>query len=373
MNEEVEDEIIREEGAIGETAFIFISKHGTYELEDSLEFDIISCPIANLIRFQYSPIGTCSFGSFKTDIPTYFHLYNEFKNPNTNIIQTLENIGEQNKCSNYITQDYVEIHKTGLDPFEKKICKTRTNNKIIENKFGDLLLNKTYQVDTKPYDVSGIAILCNVSFILPDIFFNGNNKNKLDRLIEDLIHNPPQFRIGIYNDTTRKITYESNTELLSCPFFLLFYKLLNDINVVKNEAMSITDELDFSDMTNEYVLPTHIGNSPRGTPRYMIFEVNSYTIYNYFQYVNTLVNIDYSCGYIELSEEQQTRLKKMGKEKAEIKRKKTLRKLTDMGVSGGSKTKRNKTKRNKNKSRKIKRNETKRNKNKSRKTKRNKS
>jgi hypothetical protein len=68
-----------------------------------------------------------------------------------------------------------------------------------------------------------------------------------------------------------------------------------------------------------------------GEPRLMLSYIDTEQIYAYFQYVETFVNLDFSCSDFYVSDNDYTKLKKVGKKKAAklVNKKLVHRKLLD--------------------------------------------
>jgi hypothetical protein len=302
------------------TVCFFITRHGGYDITN-LKYNIETCEVNNLIRYTYSPKGTCGWSNHFFDINNYKILYDTLNNITNydEIITKLDILANINKSSKRTITDYHELYNHSVKPLNEKLCKSKNHNRIFLNNLGDVILNKFYETDNKDNVTSGVAILFDITFRLPDIFFASNeNIALLDNILtapwqkylskqhnayywfntetgERSWQNPSiklGFKTGIYNKRTQMITYESNTELVSCPYFIEYVKLTNKITTFNN-SKSIVDDLNVEDPEATYINNSEI---PTGLKRKMLHYFTSNDIYGYFKYVNTVVSIDYSCG-----------------------------------------------------------------------------
>ena len=201
-----------------------------------------------------------------------------------------------------ITRDYYKEKNKQIERGEKKLCENvDKSNKIIKNEYGNLYLQKSYENSCA--ECSGVLIMFNVTVKLPHCFFDENNNAVLEltNLNDNLIQNPLTYRIGVYNEHQHTITYEEGTELLSCPFFMLFLKLrLNSANLIN---------LDFKWFKPPKYKHTRnqIYNLKTGTSfenmivsdmesRQMLKYFTNSQIFEYFQEADTLINLDLTCG-----------------------------------------------------------------------------
>lgn len=274
---------------------LFITKHGGYIVNstknDRLDISTIPCPVKNLIRYQLAPHGTCSWGTVKSDYNNFniFHkILSEGELTENIVLNKLKRIPEILIKTPDITTDFFKQQNITKKIGEEKITKKiHLSNQINSINYGDLLLNKVYQLDNSNKKISGILIMFTVTFLLPDIFFE--NYSNMTRL-NDVINSSPNYvyKIGIYNDDNKTITYNANTELTSCPYFQLYTELWDGVKPKLLDAVS----LDNAGINTQTLMDTH--EQPLIRP--MIYEIESDILYTYFQYVNTLVNIDLSCG-----------------------------------------------------------------------------
>jgi hypothetical protein len=351
-----------------EIAIIFVANHGGYHINNKLGIKIIECPIKKLIRLQYSPYGTCSWSSNIDRINNYVNLHNTFNNRLTSstsdsleiskthnehvlivpqnptgytsikdkhlILEKLSLIGEQNKGTDVIVEDFYTKTKTKPNKFgESKInLNAKKSNKVLENSLGDKLYDKLYDVSNDG-ELRGISVLFNVTFKLPDICFTPENELKLTQLLQNA---PPSYLIGRYNTTTSEITYIANTELLSCPFFKMFAEIDDPIQHNIIDAYSIFDD------KNKPIL------------RPMINTISTETIYRYFQYVDMFVNIDYSCSSFSFEDKIEHRLHKMGKKRGTKILTRFRKNIEKNNLRGGLKTRKQHSKRRINTKRRIK-------------------
>jgi hypothetical protein len=363
------------------TAFIIISRHGGYDLNKKkhtnqknvyLDIDVINCPVPHLYRLISAPIAACSWGNDDFDIDQYVASYTyleEFRNNNDNIDvdrlkNALEDISNYNNAHYNFIKDIHSENQMKLGSFEKKICKMKNSNLVIENRLGDRILNKQYQADK--YTLSGIVIMFNITFRLPDILFETHPLNffsKLEKRATKLkVDNDQKFRqrVDIVNKT---ITYKANTELLDCPIFNLYVNILinqkgyNNITVFIKEAPSFSDYLNI----NEILRPQNVRNNfetfteyidgvrdfvsppadriaknsyPKGR-RHLIYELDNFLLYSYFQYLKNLVHIDLSCGSLMLNDFLDKNPKQYGKHSKHFKE--LMKKIKEESLYGGKK------------------------------------
>jgi hypothetical protein len=378
-------------------AVVFITKHGGYEVfNDSvkkrLTIESFPCPVKNLIRLQLAPHGTCSWATpstnfrdfsniycnlLKTNIPQ-FHRVEAEQQPlnavNDQMIQTI--IHSLNESAKFITStelcttDYHAIQGNSPAVGEHKICeKLKYAGKTRQNQLGDLLLNKEYQIDLEKTKTSGILIMFKVSFKLPDIFFtDGEPSVPVDSfadLLSSLSSPVPVFayKIGVYNNVNKTITYNAMTELMSCPFFQLYVKLFEQkytnghpkYDTIEKDGISFDNGAYLQDMRpygnitgnivgidcNDPATQSH-RDSPtyfsRYTTRPMLYEVNTKILYSYFQYSNTFVNIDLSCSFFIFTDALAST------NKAKYAHANTVQRGVKKGLAGGSKNKTQKIK-----------------------------
>lgn len=326
-------------------AVLFISKHGGYAVnlnrekldengKPTLDLEAIPCPVMNLIRYQYTPLGTCSW---TPEQMTVIEKFNDFKrllegrilslydiDPDaipTIITSALNSIAEQKKASPTMKIDYHTEFGINLNIGEKKFCdRISQSNKVTKIGYGDLLLTKMYQIDTNKYEQkpSGVLIMFGLTFKLPDIFFQEDNItpiNELKLLYEGIDKGEfkPNVTHGIYDEFEGTITYREETELTSCPFFMLYLKLTKigpgHYNATKDGT--VFDYLKQPIIISETDGPIYElveGISLKNFDTYpeihlMVYDVDSKDIYGYFKYVNTVVNIDLSCSSFEYHNE----------------------------------------------------------------------
>jgi hypothetical protein len=329
-------------------AVVFITKHGGYDVEkdkktNRFTIETVPCPVKNLIRLQLAPHGTCSWANPESNFRDFSYIYckltnasipqfHKFKEPQQPLIPVNDDmlkliINELEKSATILTSmeqcitDYHTEQGKPLSVGEKRISKKlQCAGKVRGNKLGDLLINKEYQLDLSGDTTSGILIMFNVTFKLPDIFFIDDNTTPVDlftALLTQINSSPiTAYKIGRYNRADNTITYDAMTELMSCPFFQLYVTLFENISkpqengmnnfagIIKNDGISF----DNSFYTRQYDgMVTNIDCSlidsfsyPQITlsseKRPMLFEVNTKILYSYFQYCNTFVNVDLSCG-----------------------------------------------------------------------------
>jgi hypothetical protein len=337
-----------------QTAVIYIANHGGYYFENNLLFKTFKCPILNSIRLKYSPFATCAWNTLPNQIQQITNIITNLKDVATNksnitdspcaIVENIKHIKEYNLSHPFLRQDQGKITNTKPDAEELKIHHNiKSSNEIVVNEVGDLIVNKTYITDINN-DPSGIFFLFDVEFRLPDVFFELQNESELNKLTEftNGINNAEsrfeekigKYSIGKYNTTTKTIKYNANTELLSCPFFMLYLNFVfvnNDDNIVK--AISLSE---YINATTETII----------SYREMIYKVDSVHIYNYLKYVNVFVNLDYSCAALMFPNEIKEKIKKMNKISRRQYIKRILNSVKVSGVKGGkNNTNRRRTKR----------------------------
>jgi len=340
------------------TVFLFIARHGGYDIPD-MKYQILPCEVNNLITYTHAPKGTCSWGHHDLDVCRYTDLYDKLRDvsdvtpSNIDIVKGILNgISIKNQCNDF---DYHEKYQLAVRYPNTNIFNSSDTNRITFSHFGDYIVNKRYTTETKKDLTSGVAILFDITFRLPDIFFNSDeNMSILNAVLISLswqknlskTHNAYYWfntrtgdrtwndptktgegmwtKTGIYNETTQMITYEKNTELLSCPYFIAYVKLLyGDFSDNIVDAYSIVDNK----------------TGPITVRRKMLFKCYSYDIYSYFKYVNTVVNIDFSCGEFNTVEEI------TANEATETKLR-HLKHAEELGIHGGGKTKSRKKQKN---------------------------
>ena len=278
--------------------YLFILRHGGYKINPNLTYNIVECPVSNLIRLQYAPYGACAFYNnidarkiyfdlCRTILPHALASFDDLSTLKENILRTTSIIANTNKESPIATTDYYSTIRTLPIGQQNMYHNISNSNAVLTNKLGDKLLDKTYEVDNKLDDTeSGMPILYTVMFKLPDIFFDTKiNEARLLREVTYYTSNPPIYQIGEYNVETQIITYQANTELWSCPFFQLFVSLLG----VK------------------YTLAVAFSWTKPGVWRPMIDKITSDVVFRYFQYADMIVLFDYSCSsfiYDETTYEQ---------------------------------------------------------------------
>jgi hypothetical protein len=322
-------------------AFIYISRHGGYDLNKrvfykknrrhvSVGIDVIPCPVPHLYRLITAPIASCTWGSLKVDTYNYIVSYIFLKkliNDNIDIVDnididsdvlknTLEELAKYNRTSEENKIDYYAKYNKTPDRFEKKICRMKTNF-VIENKIGDDIFNKTYEVDTKG-ELSGISIMFNTTFRLPDILFDEQNSIKLQAQVLELENNPNIFRQRV--DIRRQtITYKANSELLDCPIFNMYVYIItkqtkqieeshsnSDYMIINNNLLNSfnrpTNDTEFEELKKNvknnwrFVCPLNPKKDVPKRTRKLLFEVDNFLVYGYFQYVKKLVHVDMSCA-----------------------------------------------------------------------------
>lgn len=286
--------------------FIYIKNHGGYNFKvvkknnnkASHEFDIIHCPVQNLIRFILAPIRSCSFVSNEYAQLTYIEIQRQFLNPIpatltedelNDLYSKIDLIGKES-TKNYFIDYYNVLGKTPPST-EKKLCETTDNRFTILNKRNDLIINKVFQTD-KSLEC-GIQIIFSVTFKLPDIIRNNERIMQLRELLvsDDDYRERYNYNIGKLSSDGITITYERDTELLACPYFIMYLVVLQE----KNLGVFTFDY--FDSMVVEGKVE-------------MVEEIDNKTLYGYFQYLHTVVHIDYSCSSLNVTDKQNEFYKK---------------------------------------------------------------
>jgi hypothetical protein len=107
--------------------FLFVEKHGGYLINDQMEYNIITCPVTNLIRLKVAPNGSCSWGHNADTAKHYKMLYESFDNINVanecNILTILQGIAENNKMEPAVNEDLFKLSNTKIGAFEKNMPK----------------------------------------------------------------------------------------------------------------------------------------------------------------------------------------------------------------------------------------------------------
>ncbi len=316
-----------------EIAILFMNNHGKYNIDENLEYDIIKCPVNKLIRYQYSPYGTCALVSHETFLSNYVNVHNALISPTsdmadgytsikneTKIVQKLRLLGEELKRGEHIAKDFYKINNLKRKFLGQTMINTKENieksNKVFIDLLGQELINKTYEIHKEtakkePDDtlsetsltenktnvvkiLNGVSVLFNVTFRLPDIFFTNHKLDELKVRISSFV-----YPIGIYNDLTHEITYMANTELLSCPFFWLFIELQFPDSVTP----------DTPDTPGRGWTIVNGPPLPGDEKRPMIFRYTTEMICSYFQHIDMLVTLDYGCGSWRFNPEAKEKLK----------------------------------------------------------------
>lgn len=306
---------------------IHVARHGGYDVhinnDKKLDVAAVACPVSNLIRYQYAAMGTCSWSSnqlsYKDMLMFWYNLSNTISqyhhtDPDKikKIIGVLET--EQFRLSNdpHINADHYDSMNIKMQLGEKKLCNyLQHSNKITHIEMGQLYLDKGYQIDLKQM-VSGIIIFYRTTFRLHDLFFNEDGTE-----IPELIHlqnsSLPDYNIGAYDSITKFITYEPMSELLACPFFMLYIKLHKlgaDLTATRFDytdppydpstsglIYKLFDGISFdNNLTKALFNKTKPTGWDNEDVRNMVGEVNTDIVYSYFKNVDTVVNIDLSCA-----------------------------------------------------------------------------
>lgn len=279
--------------------FIYIKNHGGYNfkiVEDNNgnpthEFDIIHCPVQNLIRFILAPIRSCSFMSDEYALITYKEIQDQFLNPIpatltedelNDLYSKIDLIGKAS-TENYFIDYYNVLGKTPPST-EKKLCETTDNRFTILNKRNDLIINKVFQTDKLLQ--CGIQIIFSVTFKLPDIIRNNERIMQLRELLvsDDNYRQYYNYNIGELSSDGINITYKGDTELLACPYFITYLALLQE------KKLGV--------FTFDYCYSMVVDDDKVN----MVEEIDSKTLYGYFQYLHTVVHIDYSCSGLNVTD-----------------------------------------------------------------------
>jgi hypothetical protein len=311
------------------TVFLFIARHGIYQIPN-IKYHIAPCEVNNLIMYSHAPKGACSWSNHHLDVCRYTRLYNDLRDVSDvtqsnieSLTSKLNTLARNNQCDvNYHETQQVAVRYPNRDIY----FHSDDANRITFSHLGDYIVNKMYVTETEKNLTSGVAILFDITFRLPDIFFKSDkNRTILNNALS--VNWQKNFKTGIYNESTQMITYEKNTELLSCPYFIAYLTLFyRTVTIV--DAYSIVDSID--DRTG-----------PITVRRKMLYNCYSYDIYSYFKYVNTVVNIDFSCGAFDvINPDKETKIiDDATKEKVNY-----FEHAEKLGIHGGGKTNKYKTK-----------------------------
>lgn len=371
-------------------ACLFISKHGGYDVykqlnDKKVETFIIQtevCPVENLIRYQYAPHGSCGWGNLYTDYEYYWDSYKllEFMtNPSLSIEEKRNKSIEQlNTLVPILSEhrdtvtDYYKVNKEKKYYAEPKICTNiHKSNKLTVIHKNQLFLNKNYQIDTSKYMnnikmSSGILIMYDVTFKLPELFFEPGTElqeiptpiNEFKMLIDNLTNKRYvfSFKHGTYNNNGT-ISYTGSTELMSCPYFLLYLKLYE-----LGPKSDTVDEFAFTDIELKYgisldnkkniyndIVMNKIKNRKTNEitdsildikeKRMMVYEINNIHVYSYMKHVNTVINLDFTCSIFNVQNRKKMLRTKYGKNKLRTLTGVITNKFIKKNVTGG-KTKR---------------------------------
>lgn len=355
-------------------ACLFISKHGGYDVfknyeTKTLEIQTELCPVENLIRYQYTPLGACGWGDIYTDYEYFWDSYKKLEFM-TNQSLTIEDkrkmsITQLNSLVPLLSEHYdiiTDFYKRQMlkkEYGEPKICNNiHKSNKITMIHKNHLLLNKKYHIETNDNIeniklTSGILIMYDLTFKLPDIFFEpGTEFQEIPtpiyelKILTDKINNniyQLTFKHGTYNNNGT-ISYTGLTELTSCPYFMLFLKLYemgpksdtvaefkynssfqNPVTMTEvhlNYGLSLDNK---NNVYNEDILKKIKDNNiinkenikkPKEErtklykidnildvkeKRMMVYNVNSIQLYNYLKNVNTVINLDFTCSAFDIT------------------------------------------------------------------------
>jgi hypothetical protein len=245
--------------------------------------------------------------------------------------------------------------------YTQPISKCTNTFEYVKSPKGQIIKNKNWSLD----DYSGIIIMTNVTFELPyvpsgilslemldmgNIIYDGKSDGS-PYPQEMFAH---QIGLVLIIDGKYYITYTQNTNVLTCPYFIeYFIKYLSHYYGIKNIEYLVEKYL------NIYYSITF---SPHKlvTPN----KINADMLYNYFQHVAKIIQIDMSCEAITLGDPRdkltEEEISDIFSVQTDAKRKKILKGYdSNNNNSGRGITSKNKRNINKNKNKRIKSRQTK--------------
>lgn len=239
--------------------------------EEKYKFVTIQSPVS-LVRIIKSAKNACAWADANDD-KNYLKNVNNIINKYNGIVneRTFDNITQEifNHCKNNskdFKQNYFDEYDPSNKKFERNIFNCTTGRmKLIKNNIGSKIINKEIQIDTKI--PTGLIIANDVVVDYP----YGNA----------LTVNQPDYQTGTYNNG--KVFYRQNTDLLSCPYFILYVseRLGQPPQHIIQSSSSLLD----------YDPKIKFKNTKK---RWYIYESDVDLIYNYFAGIK-IAFIDYSC------------------------------------------------------------------------------
>lgn len=283
-------------------AILFIANHGAFEINNQLQYIAFDCPVQQLIRFNHAPRGTCAWSNIPKRYNNYMYIKHALERNDAHLLEQLKHFGQSvyETCS--MKKDYHAEQEVPVQKYGRNMCHNlEKSNQVVVNQLGDTILNKIFTADMEFPHIAGIMIVKPVSFLLPRLF---DSVVSDDFMWQSLVNDVERatWPIGKYDMLTKSIHYEKDTDLLACPYFQLYMKLL-DASVSRKlheKSEIVTASNTCIDVINNIMTNTVL----KATNKPIVKTATTYDLCSYFQNVGKLVLLDFSCSVFEINESE---------------------------------------------------------------------
>jgi hypothetical protein len=251
--------------------FLFNFCHGTIpivvnktakNIKDKLQY-LTTNTESHLTRMIKTPKSACAFAD-EDDYRTLFRGIMDLEET-TDTSELFKAVVSYVKTR--FSKDLMTEYQVESEAYERKICKfSELAYREVENEPGSIIINKIWIIDTG-MESSGIVVMNDITFVLPYIPTEVFNQYAYP------------YKIGVYDRATNKITYKRGTDLMSCPYFIIYVQKLSDKG--EEYGYSIAYLYDKS-KPESYKIP-------------MVYCCCAQTLYSYFKHVKYITQFDMSC------------------------------------------------------------------------------
>lgn len=257
--------------------FLFNFCHGTIpivvnqtakNIKDKLQY-LTTTAESHLTRMIKTPKSACAFAD-EDDYRSLFRGIMDLEK-NTGHPELFKTV--VNYVKTRFSKDLVTEYPTEANAYERKICDfSELAYREIENAPRTIIINKVWTVDTG-MESSGIVVMNEITFALPYTPSAEFNQYAYP------------YKIGLYDPTTNNITYKRGTDLMTCPYFMLYVQTMTD--KVENYNSFTTDGFSISYLYDK------ANPDPYKIP--MVYCCCAQTLYSYFKHVKYITQFDMSC------------------------------------------------------------------------------